>query len=123
MKTGTKIEWFLAVLLVATTLVPALALADGDDDETAPKELEEVTVALADLPEAVQATVLKESAGFELTELQEITTAEGVFYEAEWIDGDYEVEVKVAPDGQVLEREREKADEQEDDDVEGEVDG
>ncbi|MFH1843727.1 MAG: hypothetical protein ABIF77_11035, partial [bacterium] len=47
----------------------------------------------------------------------------GIFYEAEWLEGEMEVEILVASDGKLLDREVEKADagveDDDDDDDEG----
>ncbi|HPF71686.1 MAG TPA: hypothetical protein PLQ13_13505 [Candidatus Krumholzibacteria bacterium] len=98
----------LVVIVVAASLA---AIALGDEDDA--KVVSEKTITLDQLPAAVKATVLKETKGFTITELQEITLTDGVVYEAEWRDGEFHADVQVAPDGKVIGREREKADDDE----------
>jgi len=63
-------------------------------------------VALKDVAQAVSATILKEAAGHKVLKVEAKTKGGQSVYEAEWLVGDVEFEVKVAPDGRVLARER-----------------
>jgi len=80
---------------------------DDDDDE------EEEGISLEEVPEAVKATVLKEAAGAEIEELVRETEDAQIVYEAEFVVAGQTVEIEVAPDGMLLERE---IDDDEDDD-------
>ena len=111
MKTRKALLALAIVAALTTIIVVAVAVADEDIG----KDEQEKVVALADMPQPVQDTILKESKGFDLNELLEVTTDEGVFYEAEWLDGGDEVSILMTPDGKVIDREREKADNDEDD--------
>jgi len=82
---------------------------------------EEFPVTWEELPQAVRQTILEHAADHEITGLEEVTLGQQVFYEAEWLEGDMEVEIKVDESGKFLQREEEKADaddEDEDDDAE-----
>lgn len=87
-----------------------------------PNELEEEEwpITWEELPPAVKITVLEQAADHEITELEEVNIGEQVFYEAEWLEGDMEVEIRVDESGKLIEREVEKADEEdeENDDAE-----
>ena len=74
---------------------------DEDDDED---EIEE-KVSLDDVPEAVKATMLKEAAGAEIEEVVKETEDGQVVYEAEFEADGQEIEIEVATDGTLLERE------------------
>jgi uncharacterized membrane protein YkoI len=79
---------------------------EGDDDED---EIEE-EISLDEVPLAVKATMLKEAAGAEIEEVVKETEDGQIVYEAEFeVDGQ-EVEIEVAPDGTLLEREIEDDD-------------
>ena len=76
---------------------------------------------LDQVPAAVKATILKESAGGKITEIERETTNGKTIYEAEFIlDGD-EIEITIAPDGTLLGREVEHEGDDEDDLTIGEV--
>ena len=78
---------------------------EGDDDD----EIEE-EISLDDVPEVVKATMLKEAAGAEIEEVVKETEDGQVVYEAEFeVDGQ-EIEIEVATDGTLLEREIEEDD-------------
>lgn len=81
---------------------------DGDDDEGDDENEEEIS--LDQVPEAVKATILKEAAGAAIEEvIKEVEDGQTV-YEAEFeVDGQ-EVEIEVASDGTLLEREIEDDD-------------
>ncbi|MFH1842752.1 MAG: hypothetical protein ABIF77_06055, partial [bacterium] len=93
----------LVPLSVAVVLIVGGAGAKAEENKERP-------VAWEDLPTAVQETIQKEADGKTSTELEEITSTEGIFYEAEWLEGEMEVEILVASDGKLLDREVEKAD-------------
>jgi len=81
---------------------------EGDDDDD---DDDEVRVSLDQLPAAVRATILKEAKG---GKIKEIELEHGV-YEADVL---VELEIKVAPDGRLLSRKIEKADDDDDDEHE-----
>ena len=115
MKKGIKMASTLAMLVLAVSLTANIVAADSDDDN----EISSREITFSDLPQSVKDTVIQESEGFKIKELQEITTKDGLIYEVEWLDGDFEVGLLINPDGKVIEREREKADA---DDEDGEED-
>ena len=77
---------------------------EGDDDDDDEDEIEE-EVSLDDVPEAVKATMLKEAAGAEIQEVVKETEGGQVVYEAEFEADGQEIEIEVATDGTLLERE------------------
>jgi hypothetical protein len=81
-----------------------------DDDE---KE-----ISLTDLPTAVKEIILKEAGGNAIQEVEEQTKNGVKFYEAEWLEGDLEVEVEVVYLCKLYAKEVEPAEgeEEEDDD-------
>jgi uncharacterized membrane protein YkoI len=76
---------------------------------------DEEEVALEQVPAAVRATILKESAGGRITEIERETTNGKTVYEAEFVLNGDEIEIKVAPDGTLLGREVEQEGDDEDD--------
>lgn len=85
---------------------------DADDEEEEDDE-DEVQVSMAEVPEAVQATILKEAAGAEIKEIEKETDDGQVVYSAEVLIGGQEVDFEVAPDGKLLGKEVESEDEDE----------
>ena len=75
----------------------------------------EEPVTLDQVPAAVKATILKESAGAKITEIERETKDGKTVYEAEYLQDGREIEIKVAPDGTLLGREVEQEDDDEDD--------
>ena len=74
----------------------------------------EEKVTLDEVPEAVKATILKEAKGANITEIEKETKNGKVVYEAEFVVGGKEVEIKVDPSGKLLSR---KVEEEDDDEV------
>ncbi|MBN2559608.1 MAG: PepSY-like domain-containing protein [Phycisphaerae bacterium] len=74
----------------------------------------EEEVSLDEVPAAVKATILKEAKGAAITEVERESSKGKTFYEAEWVEGGKEVEIKVAADGTLLGREVEEEDEDDD---------
>ncbi len=72
-------------------------------------EVEE-EVSLDDVPAAVKATILKDAKGAAIKEIEKETSSGKTFYEAEWMAGGKEIEIKVAIDGTLLGREVEEKD-------------
>ncbi|MBN1489727.1 MAG: PepSY-like domain-containing protein [Phycisphaerae bacterium] len=90
---------------------------EGDDDDDDADEEDEVAVAFDQLPAAVKATILAEADGATIKEIERETAKNGqMVYEAEWVEGGQEIEVKVAADGTLLKRVAEDADDDDDDD-------
>ncbi len=92
-----------------TMLVPLLvglfamvALVGGAADE------QEEAVTLDQVPDPVKATILTESAGGRITEIERETRNGNVVYEAEFVRDGQEIEIRIAPDGTVLGREVER---------------
>ncbi len=110
-KGGKEIEVFIKpdgqVLMKSTEK----AEADDEEDEGAEKkgkddaeeneddgELDEKEIGIDDLPDTVKATV-KKLAGKNKIELEQLRMK---LYEAEWMEGDREVEILVTADGKVV---------------------
>lgn len=90
---------------------------DGDDDDDGGDDDEnEQRVSLDQLPPAVKATILAEAKGAQIKEIERENTKAGAVYEAEWVENDRQVEIKVAPDGKVLKRQVEQDDDDDGDD-------
>lgn len=81
---------------------------EGDDDE----DEDEAEVSLSEVPEAVKATILKEAGGAEIEEVVKETEDGREVYEAEFVANGQEVEIEVAADGSLLEREVEDDDDE-----------
>jgi uncharacterized membrane protein YkoI len=77
------------------------------------KHEEEVT--LDQVPAAVKAAILKESAGGKITEIERETENGKTVYEAEFLLDGKEVEIQIAPDGTLLGREVEEEEDDGDD--------
>jgi len=88
---------------------------DGDDDDD-DDDGDEEEVTLKQVPEAVRKTILKAAGKHKIEEIERETKNGKTVYEAEWREGDKEVEIKVAPNGKLLKREVEDADDDDDDD-------
>ena len=76
---------------------------------------EEEEVTLDQVPAAVKATILKESAGGKITEIERETKNGQTLYEAEFLLDGQKIEIKIAPDGSLLGREIEREGDDEDD--------
>lgn len=61
-------------------------------------------VSLDAIPAAVRATILREAGQHKVMEVEETTTGGRIFYEADWIVDGREFEVRVSPDGKLLEK-------------------
>ena len=102
-------------LVIGCMIVVAVWFAMTSDD---PNENER-PITWNELPQVVQETIREQAGDHQITELEEETVDGQVFYEAEWMEGGMEVEILVAADGELLEREVEEPDdeeEEEDDD-------
>jgi len=85
---------------------------EGDDGDDEGEDEDEEEVSLEDVPAAVKATILKEAAGAEVEEVAKETEGGQIIYEAEFeVDGK-EIEIEVAENGTLLEREIEDDDDQ-----------
>jgi uncharacterized membrane protein YkoI len=86
----------------------------GDEDDDADDENddeEEEQVSLAEVPEAVNATILKQAGTGTIEEIEVGNENGQIIYEADAIIDGQEVEIKVAPDGTLLGKEVENEDE------------
>ena len=72
--------------------------ADGQEEE----------VTLDQVPAAVKATILRESAGGKIKEIEVETEGGKTFYDVEFVRAGRTIEIKVAPDGTLLKEEKEK---------------
>jgi uncharacterized membrane protein YkoI len=97
----------LLLTLIAVGAIGMVTLVAGANDE------EDVT--LDQVPAAVKATILRESAGGRITEIERETKNGKTVYEAEFLLNGQEIEIKIAPDGTVIGREIEGAEDDEDD--------
>ena len=104
-----KSYWLVGLVLVVATLAASFAWSWPGEGE---KKEQERKVTLQQLPAPVKATILKEAGKGKIREIEEVTRGSEKFYEAEWIRGGKEVEIKVAPDGKLLNKEVEDADEE-----------
>ncbi len=86
---------------------------DDDDDDEGENEKE---ISLDQVPAAVKATILKQAGENKIKEIEVETRAGKKIYEAEWVEGDKEVEIKVASDGTFLGKEIEDEDDEDDED-------
>ncbi len=83
---------------------------EGDDDDEDDEDEDEQEVSLDDVPAAVKETILKEAGDAEIEEVVKETEDGQTVYEAEFeVDGK-EIEIEVAEDGTLLEREVEDDD-------------
>ncbi len=103
----TKKAMLLPLIGLGVIGMVTLVAWAGDEQE------EEVT--LDQVPAAVKATILKESAGGKITEIERETKNGKTVYEAEFLRNGQEIEIKIAPDGTVLGREVEGEEDDEDD--------
>jgi len=88
--------------VIGLGVVGTLALAAWAAQE------DEERVTLDQVPAAVKATILREAAGGEIKEIEVETEGGKTFYEAEFVRDGKMIEIKVAPDGTLLEKEEEK---------------
>ena len=84
---------------------------DGDDDDDNGQK-----VTLDKLPAAVRATLLKAAGRNRIEEIEKETEDGHTVFEAEWKAGGKKVEVKVAPNGKLLEKEVDDEDDEDDED-------
>jgi uncharacterized membrane protein YkoI len=81
---------------------------DGDDEDE--DEEDEVKLTLDQVPPAVKAAILAEAGDNPIKEIEAETKNGKTVYEAEWVSGGKEIELKVAADGTILKKEVEDAD-------------
>lgn len=112
-------RWVPAVLAafglaaVLVYLAPSIAATGGEKQE------KERTVSLDQVPAKVKSTILKAAGDQPIKEVEEVTEDGKTYYEADWMQDGKEVEVKVAPNGKLLGREKDEEKEEgkeEDDD-------
>lgn len=97
------------------SLVIGLGVVGGMAFAARAGNAQEEEVTLDQVPAAVKATILREAAGAEITEIEREVRNGKTVYEAEFLQGGQAIEIKVAPDGTVLAREVEDEDDNEDD--------
>lgn len=85
---------------------------DADDVDDEEDDEGEVQVSLAEVPETVQATLVKEAAGAEIKEIEKEDEDGRIVYSADVMLNGQEVELKVAPDGTLLGKEVEDQDDE-----------
>ncbi|MBN1845377.1 MAG: PepSY-like domain-containing protein [Sedimentisphaerales bacterium] len=88
---------------------------EGDDDDEDEEEDEE-EVTLDQVPAAVKAAILAEAQGGTIKEIERETEDGQTTYEAEIVINGKEIEIEIAPDGKVLEREADDDNDDDDDD-------
>jgi uncharacterized membrane protein YkoI len=101
-KESAMIKKAILLPLIGVSVISMLTLVTWANDE------HEETVTLEQVPAAVKTTILKESAGGEIKEIEVETERGKTFYEAEFVRNGKTIEIKVAPDGTLLETEEEK---------------
>ncbi len=84
--------------------------SDNDNDDDDHDEENERAVLLDQVPAAVKATILREAGKNKIEEIEKETRGGKRIYEAEWVVGDEEIEIKVASDGTLLSKETAEAD-------------
>ncbi|MHC4982976.1 MAG: hypothetical protein ACYTF6_07390 [Planctomycetota bacterium] len=113
------------VMVVVVALTAMLTAWDVARAEAEEGDNDEKTLTIDQVPAAVKATILKEAGNNEIKEIEEETEDGQTVYEAEWIADGKEVEIEVAPDGKLLEKEVEEdkdADEEDEDDEDDDED-
>lgn len=88
-----------ACVLVALAAEPPVVQEDEEESER------EIT--LKEVPEAARVVILQEAGEHPVLEVDEVVIEGEIYYEAEWIEEDEEVEIRVAPDGTIAGRETE----------------
>jgi uncharacterized membrane protein YkoI len=106
MKESTMRMRAIGLPLIGIGLAGALALVVWAD---------EVELTLDQVPDAVKATILRESAGGRITEIERETKNGVTVYEAEFMLHGDEIEIRIAPDGTLLGRAIEREGDDEDD--------
>jgi len=104
-----RVKWIAFMVLTGLVAVSlSTALAEGKKTEK--------DVTIDQVPAAVKATILKEAGDNKIDEIEEVSRdGKVIYYEAEWTSGGKEIEIEVAPDGKLLSKETEDADDDDDD--------
>ncbi len=113
-----SLQWPIVGVLVAVVVAAGVPFVLGwtsADPQPVDQGERERDVTIDEVPEAVRATILREAGDNEIEEIEEETKNGVTTYEAEWHEGGKEVEIEVAADGTLLEKEIE------DDDDEGDA--
>jgi uncharacterized membrane protein YkoI len=111
-KTVYKVEW-----KESDKDVEMLVAADG---KIIQKEKE---VTIDDVPVPVKETILTEAGANEIKEIEVITQGDLTIYGAEWIENGKKIDLKVAPDGTIISKMSEEADEENGDNEENQQEG
>ena len=78
-------------------------------DQTGKWLVTETEIKKSELPQAVQAAIAKEFAGYKIEEAEKAETSDkGMFYEVELEKGEMNYEVQLSADGKVLKKEEKK---------------
>lgn len=101
------------VLLVSLNTACTQEDAVGTEDVA---EYQETEVTLDQVPTAVRETMLNEAGENVITEVERVTRGDREIFEAEWIENEQEVEIRVAADGTLLSKCFEFVDDDDDDD-------
>jgi len=95
---------------------------DGDDEEEGDDEDKEdeneVTVTIDQVPAPVRDTIRAEAGDNPIKEIEAETKNGQTIYEAEWVAGGKEVELKLSADGKIIEKKVEDADDDDDEEEE-----
>lgn len=75
---------------------------DGDEDESEISVIKEREVSFNQLPAPVQQALQKKAGKNRIEEIEEIYTNKGLFYESEWIDGDWAIEIVFTAKGELF---------------------
>lgn len=100
----------LGIAAFLLCLVPGIA-ATGED-----KQEKEREVSLDQVPAKVKATILKAAGKAEIKEIEEVSAGGEKYFEAAWMKGGKEVEIRIAPNGKILGREEDEEKEEGKDD-------
>jgi hypothetical protein len=93
-----------------------VAAKDEEDDSEIEEEQFEREITIDLVPEPAKTTILNEAGSHELNEVEIVIIDGRLLYDADWITDGFEVGIQVAPDGEIVEREREELKEEDDSD-------
>ena len=114
----TKSTWIMLAMAIVAVIgfVQEPAQAKKACGAKGAQKCEEVEVTIDQVPAAVKKTILSQAGKNKIEEIEKKTKNGKVTYEAEWTEGEMEVEITVAPDGKLLKTEKEPKDDDDDDD-------
>jgi hypothetical protein len=93
-----------SVCVVGAILVLQGSRAPESVESFEPPARSDREVDLADVPAPVRETILREAGVHKVSEVEEVTTEGSVHYEADWMEDGQEIEIRVDPSGNLLDR-------------------